>query len=67
MGFYHSKSKLPLRGRKKLPLRGRRARRLKLLRQFEIGRVYTFSEFWRLDLPDDCWLEEKNYDDYQNC
>lgn len=72
MGFFHSdmKNKLPLRGRKKLPLRGKRARRLKLLRQFEVGRVYTFPEYFRLDVPED-WPEdlllEETHDHYRNC
>lgn len=72
MGFFYdaSKTKLPLRGRKKLPLRGRRGQRLKLLRQFEVGRLYTFPEFWRLDLPteipEDLLLEE-THDDCRNC
>ena len=65
MGFYHSKSKLPLRGRKKLPMRGKRGRRLTLLRQFEVGHVYTFCENSDLDdVPDDVLLWDD--DEYPN-
>lgn len=54
MGFFHSKNeKLPIRGRKKLPLRGKRAKRLKYLRQFDAGRLYTFAEYFTADLPED--------------
>lgn len=47
--FFHreSSAKLPPQRRKKLPYRGPRAKRLECLRQFEVGRLYTF------DLPDD--------------
>ena len=69
MGFFYdtSKPKLPLRGCKKLPIRDKRRRRLKLLRQFEVGHIYTFPEFWRLNLPDDCTLQEVPHDHYRNC
>ena len=68
MAFQH-KTKLPLRGTKKLPLRGPRSRRMKLLRQFDVGRVYSFDQFW--DLPPADWfdaslMEIKN-DDFRNC
>ena len=64
MGFFHAKhEEFSIRGRKKLPLRGRR---LKLLRQFEVGHVYTFPQYWRLDLPDDCSLEEAAHDHRRN-
>jgi len=54
MGFFSSEArKLPLRGRKKLPLRGRHSRRLKYLRQFEAGRLYTFHDYNETNLPDD--------------
>ena len=60
MGFFDvtSKTRLPLRGRrKKLPLRGKRGRRLNLLREFEVGQVYTFVAMHELDdLPDDTLL-----------
>lgn len=69
MSFFYSESepKLPLRGRKMLPIRGKRGRRRQLLRQFEIGHVYTFPEYWRLNLPDNCTLQEEPYDHYRNC
>ena len=61
MGFFYekleeklaSKEKLPMRGRKKLPLRGKRGRRLSYLKQFEVGHVYTFTQYFATDLPDD--------------
>lgn len=57
MGFYHSKSKLPLRGRKKLPLRGRKFRRLQLLKDYQPERVYTFVPMRQLDnVPDELLL-----------
>lgn len=62
-----SKTKLPIRGRKKkLPLRGKRGRRLQLLREFEVGRIYTFPEFWRLDFPrpDEYMLDEEKTRDH---
>ena len=62
-----SKTKLPLRGGKKLlPLRGKRGRRLALLRQFEVGQIYTFPEFWRLDFPrpDEYMLDEEKTRDH---
>ena len=70
MGFYYSDTKLPLRGkkgnkrkgRKILPLRGKRGRRLQRLRDYQIGRVYTFCPFSELDdLPDEMllWAEDK--------
>lgn len=44
--------KLPKHGRRLL-LRSRRHRRLILLRQFEVGRVYTFPEFYKWEeVPD---------------
>lgn len=62
MGFYYSdiknkrKKKLLLRGRRLL-YRGPRIRRLKLLRDFEPGTVYTFVPMHELDdLPDDTLL-----------
>lgn len=69
MSFYYSESKpkeIPLRGCKKLPIRGKRARRLRLLSQFEIGHVYTFPEYWRLNLPNNCTLQEEPYDHYRH-
>ena len=66
MGFYHSKSKLPLRGRKKLPIRGKRRRRLQLLKDFEPGRVYSFVPICELDdLPEDItlWADDDWSDD----
>ena len=58
MSFFYSKlehqtkKKLPIRGRRLL-LRGARKRRLQLLREFEVGRVYTFYEIAELDdLPE---------------
>ena len=61
MGFYYgARSKLPLRrrkGKKLLPLRGKRRRRLQRLRDYRIGRVYTFCPFSELDdLPEDITL-----------
>ena len=61
MGFFYenmeeklaSKEKLPMRGRKKLPLRGARGRRLQLLKDFEVGHIYTFTPYFATDLSDD--------------
>ena len=54
MGFFHSESKrLPKRGHEKLPLRGPRGRRLARLHQFDIGRLYTFEDYYYADRPDD--------------
>lgn len=61
MGFYHSKSKLPLRGRKKLPMRSRKFKRLQLLKEFQPGRVYSFVPMYQLDSLDEdslLWADE---------
>ena len=53
MSFFNSQHQtLPKRGRNKLPLLGKRARRLKLLQQFDVGRLYTFEDYYITDLPD---------------
>lgn len=60
MGFFHSP-------RQELPLRGPRGKRLKLLQQFEVGRLYTFDNYHETDLPDDLpfgVLIEEIGDDY---
>ena len=54
MGFFHAKhEEFPIRGRKKLPIRGKRAKRLKFLKQFEVGHLYTFTQYFAADLPED--------------
>ena len=66
MSFYYCKPKVPRRGKNKLPRRGRRGRRLSLLREFEVGKIYTFPEFWDVDLPADYGLDENNGSYAQN-
>ena len=65
MSFFYSQLQKPERRRTRLPMRGKKAkreRRLRLLRQFEIGTVYTFyPEFLHIDLPADYHLEGANY------
>ena len=65
MSFFYSQTSKPQRQHSKLPLRGKQAkreRRLLLLRQFEIGTVYTFyPEFLTIDLPDDYTLKGADY------
>ena len=54
MSFYHAKpANLPLPGRAKLPYRGRRRRRLEHLKLFEVGHLYTFTQYFAADLPED--------------
>ena len=38
-----------------------------MAREFEVGKVYTFPEFWQLDLPEDYTLKEQPYDQYGHC
>jgi len=65
-----SKEKLPIRDGKKLPLRGNRRRRLKLLRQFKVGHVYTFPQYvpaaLRNNLHPDLLLEDHNDEHHRN-
>ncbi len=54
---HQTKKKLPIRGRKRLLFRGPRKRRLQLLKEFEVGRIYTFCPISELeDLPDETLL-----------
>jgi len=67
----HRIKKLPMRGRKKLPLRAARGRRLSCLKQFEVGHLYTFTQYFATDLPDDLpedlLLEDHKDEHYRNC
>ena len=79
MGFFYekleeklaSKEKLPIRDGKKLPLRAKRGRRLSYLKQFEVGHLYTFTQYFATDLPDDLpedlLLEDHKDEHYRNC
>ena len=54
MGFFNSESKrLPKRGRNRMPLRGAKGKRLARLRQFDVGRLYTFEGYYNADRQDD--------------
>ena len=65
MSFYNFDSrKLPRRGKNKLPMRSKRHRRSQLLRQFDVGRVYSFAPICELDeLPDNVTLWEGDFCD----
>lgn len=78
MGFFYekleeklaSKERLPIRDGKKLPLRAKRGRRLKLLRQFEVGHIFTFPQYvpaaLRNNLRPDLLLEDNNDEQHRN-
>ena len=54
MGFFHAnETRLPKRGGNKLPLREKRGKQRKDLKQFEVGHLYTFTEYFAADLPED--------------
>ena len=67
MSFFYSEARRVPKPQRhsQLPLRGKQAkreRRLLLLRQFEVGKVYTFyPEFLVLDLPNDYDLAGDEY------
>ena len=67
MSFFYSEARRVPKPQRhsQLPLRGKQAkreRRLLLLRQFEVGTVYTFyPEFLQIQLPDDYRLEGSQY------
>jgi len=69
--FERRTKKLPIRDRKNLPLRGKRGRRLSYLKQFEVGHLYTFTQYFATDLPDDLpedlLLEDHKDEHYRNC
>ena len=72
MGFFCSHiERLPKRGKNKLPLRGQRAKRLRYLRQFEVGRLYTFAEYYGAN-PSENWsikllMEDRINEKYHPC
>ena len=54
MGFFYAPPQecLPMRGpRKALPMRSRKFRRLQLLKDYRVGRVYTFPAFYNWEIP----------------
>ena len=69
MSFFYSEARRPSKPRhsNKLPMRGKKAKRerrlLLLLRDFEVGTVYTFyPEFLHIDLPADYHLGGSPYE-----